>query len=436
MKPLPLLLTVSLAANAALLAVFAIRPALAPPAVRDWFTSDVQRAADAANAAKATEAKVAAQTKAAAAKKAGVWASLQADDLKTLVDHLRAAGFSPAIIRAIVMAKVDAIFSSRMSELVGLLDVPYWKAEIFSSQSKYYEASNQIYRDRTKTVREILGDDYFADSVDLTADQRRRFGDLAKSKVTVVQRIVDDYDEMSSQVKTATQGVMLPEDRAKLALLEKEKHADLAAILTPEELEDFEMRNNQQIYRYTEGLNIMNASEAEFRAIYRAQQPYADILFPTGPSSVPYAQVQEARAAANEQIKAALGSARYADYQRATDYDYQSLWRAAQRENLSNETVNRAYDLRQGIATESMRIRENQALSDAERDTALKALAVTAKNQYIGILGSTATDVYAQNGWLGALAKGWAIRLEADGRMIFMNPPPTQRPAPTTTPSK
>ncbi len=441
MKTSSLLLAGSLAANAALLAVFAFRPALAPPAVRDFFTSDQAKEALAASEAKAAKSDAASKARAESAKRAGVWASLQAEDMKSFIARLRAAGFSPVVIRAIVSARLEAVFSGRMAELATLVDTPYWKPESIGmyNNPKLYETQNQIYRDRSKMLREILGDEALANSAaDATAAQRRQFGDLPKAKIELVRRIMDDYAEMGSQVRAATQGITLPEDREKLALLEKEKHADLAAVLTPAELEDIEMRSSNVTNRLRTPLNIMNASTEEFTAIYRAIQPYADILYPSGGGVTTQAmatQRTEAQAKVNEQLKATLGAERFAEYTRVSDYDYQNLYRLAQRDSgISLAAINQVYDLRTSVAAQSMAIHENKALSPAERTAALQGLITDTKAKMIAAVGSNVADAYVQgSSWLSAINNGYAIRIGPDGRTTYMSAP---RPPTTATPGK
>src|SRR5258707_692709 len=93
------------------------------------------------------------------------------------------------------------------------------------------------------TFRDLLNDPFFATD-DVSATQRRQFGNLSRQKVDSVQRIEDDYSEMTSAIRAAMAGITLPEDRDKLALLAREKHADLAAVLTPGELADYELRSS------------------------------------------------------------------------------------------------------------------------------------------------------------------------------------------------
>ncbi len=439
MKLPALLLVGSLAANAALLGLFALRPALAPPAFRAYFVSDQQRAANLAAENKAARARTAALAKTAAAKKAGVWSGLQTDDLKSLIARLRAAGFSPVVIRAIVNARLESTFSARMNELVGSIDVPFWKPDGLSSYNnpKFYETQSQIYRDRAKALREILGDDYFAGSAgEATAEQRRKYGDLPKSKIDLIERIADDYTEMISQVKAATNGIMLPEDREKLALLEREKRTDLAAILSPAEREDYEMRNSYITIRLRSALTLLDATLEEYRAIYRIQQPFSDILYPTGPTTFTpemSRQRAEAQKQVADQLKAALGEQRYADFARASNYEYQNLFRLAQRENLSVDAINRTYDLRASAAQESTRIQDAKLTPEA-RTAALQTLVADTKAKIIGNLGSNLAENYTKSlSWLNALERGYTIRLSPDGSGISMMMGPSNLPPTTTT---
>lgn len=437
MKLPVLLLAGSLAANAACAVVLALRPALAPSAVRDFF--HLHDAAGDARLAVETRRRDDQAAKARAAAEAAsrglLWSALDSADLNTLVAHLRAAGFSPVQVRAIVSARVDARFDARRREITGAASAtPYWKAEVsgMNSNPKVYEALNQVYRDRTRTLREVLGADFFADALgDATAEERRQFGDLPKAKIDQIQRIVDDYAEMTSQLRAGMQGITLPEDREKLALLEREKRADLAAILSPEELLGYEMRTSTIGSRLRPILGIMDATEEEFRTIFAIQQSLADRLYPPGGSrgAEMSRQRQAAEQESSQRIAAALGPSRAADYARASDYEYQAIYRLAQQENLPADAASRAYDLRAATAAESRRIAESTTLDPAAKLAALQALAQSTKVGLIGALGTTAGDAYAKSAdWLKLIANGGSIGISPSGGSIYYlapsNPPP------------
>lgn len=424
MKPIAFVLVGSLAANAALLGLFAVQPDLAPAAVRDWLVSDAKRNAAQANL-RAQRDRAAADARAAEARRADLWSAIRTDDVRSLVGRLKAAGFSPALVHAIVNARLEATFAARMQALIGTAgDAPFWKPEPFSyNNPKFYEGQSQIYRDRAKALRELLGEDYYATGGgDATAAQRRQFGDLPKAKIDLIQRINDDYTEMAAQVRAATNGVLLPEDRAQLALLDREKRTDLAALLTPAELEDYEMRSSPILSRLRSALTLMDATEAEFRAIFRAQQPFTDILNPPSVGGITRFSQEDSRKRADaekqiaEQLKVALGEQRAADYARAGNYEYQNLHRLAQRENIPLAAINQAYDLRLKTTTESMRIHDAK-LEPAARTAALQALAASARTELARQLGPAVAENYAKSlSWLNGIERGYALRVSPDGR--------------------
>jgi hypothetical protein len=439
MKLPALLLAVSVAANVLVLGAFALRPALAPPAIRDYFKSERQRTAELTADDLAFRSEAARLSKAAAARanaqRTRLWATLDSADLATLIAHLRAAGFSPSLIRVIVGARIEAGFRSQMTELLApLADTPFWKPQSLNSfynNSKAGEAYQQILRDRTKLMRQLLGDDFFAGTgTDPTDAQRRRFGDISKAKMDLVQRVADDYTEMSSQVKSAMQGITLPEDREKLALLEREKHADLAAILTPEELDAYEMRNSIITSRITQAMTFMDASEAEFQTIYHALQPVADILFPQGNTYYNQDMMRQrtdAQAQVATQLTAALGADRYADYARASDYEYQQIARLGQRDGLSSATVLDAYNLRDTTAGQSMAIFKSDQ-SPADKATALAALADATKAQLVSLLGPAAATYVQNASWLNAIRNGYAIETRPNGQgTVYHSLPPPKK---------
>ncbi len=399
------LIAVSLAANG-FLAAFALRPSLTPPAFQDFFArhfhSDGQTAA-------APAASPAAQS----TTRGQLWSALKTDDLATLVARLRAAGFPVSLIRAIVSAELNARYDTRMRALLEPdPNTPYWKQSGFiSSDSKNYAEYTRLQRERSKLMRDLFSDPAFATD-DVSAAQRRQFGNLSRQKIDQLQRIEDDYGDMSSAVRAGMNGVTLPEDREKLVLLASEKHADLAAILTPEELADYELRSSPLVSLLGRYLGGFDSSEAEFRAVFQAQQKYGAAVAPTGDlrSADPETR-QAALQQLNADLKMSLGDARYADYQRETNRDFQQLSRIAQQENIPAATAIRAYNLRDTVAEESNRIFDDPTLTPDQKHLALQTLAQNTRAQTLALLGPTAGPTYTkiQDSWLTNVERGSAI---------------------------
>lgn len=437
MKLPALLLAGSLFANVAFVAAFALQPDRAPSAFRDFFPRKSAVSDTASLSAREGAASAGKKAIRVEAQRAQLWASLRSDDLRTLVSRLREAGFSTVAIRAVVDAQIENQFRERMNALVGsVADTPFWKPEPMSSMNnpRFFEEYNQIYRDRSKLLRQVLGDDIFAGTgTDPSVAQRRQYGDIPRQKIDLIERINADYAEMNSQVRSATQGIMLPEDREKVALLEREKRADLAAILTPQELADYEMRTSPVTSRLRSALTLMDANEDEFRTIFGIQQRYNDQINPTtlNLGIITSESMQQRSAAmmkAATEIKAALGDARYAEYARAASNEFQQLTRLGQRENIPNDVLVRTYNLRDTVAAESARIAADTTLSPEEKRAAAQALGQNARAQITGALGSTAAEGYIRSAnWVAMLERGMGVTVNVDGSITTrpLNLPPT-----------
>ncbi len=406
----------SLLGNAALLAVLTARPSLAPAPVEAFILRHFHSAAP-----KAAPAPV---RKTAAIKRDKLWTTLQSEDARTMIARLRAAGFPPNVIRALVTTEVAGRYDAQLRALQDTdPNVPFWKlpASYYMSGDKRLEEVNRLYRERSRALRDLFKDEFFASS-DSSAGQRRQFGDLPLSKIDAVQRIEDDYNEMISAVRTEAKGITLPEDREKLALLNREKRADLAGVLTPQELEAYELRSSQTANMLRSRLANFEPSESEFRALYQAQLALNEKFQGGGFDTVDYQTRQEHQNAYFDQLRALLGEKRYADYVRETSSDFQQLTRLAQRENLPRDTTLLAYNLRDTIALESNQIFDHATLSVEAKREALKQLAQTARNRILATLGPGAGPEYVRisDQWINQVERGAAVSFSRGGTFTIV----------------
>jgi hypothetical protein len=428
MRPPPLLIALSLAANAALLAALILRPSLASPAWRDFFarspsTEEIaakKRIHDAETAKAAADRLVR-----GAAAESQLWSAIASDDTRTLIARLKAAGFPPSVVRLMVDVQLTAKARARFFAEVGdKASSPYWRADLtsymaISSNAKLWDIYGEIYRERSKQFREALNDDFFANVGEITAGQRRNYGDISKSKIAQIERIAADYDDISAQVQKSLQGVVLAEDREKFDLLQRERRADIARVLTAEEFADYEMRTSEFLQSRRAAFSTMNATEEEARSLYRLQRPLEERVRAAETDDSPAGEaLREGRSPEHEQlmrdIRALLGEQRYAEYVRASDPAFQSLNRITQREGLPMETTFQAYALRDRIATESNRILNDATQTNDQKQASLKVLAQNTRAQLLSTLGSTSGPAYVQlaNRWLSAVEGGQAVSFD------------------------
>ncbi len=434
MKPSHLVLTATLAANIILVAVCVLRPTRAPAGIRGLIP----------HASVPAAAPVASTPPPPTAPPTLTWSAVANDDLSALVSRLRAAGFPARLIRSIVGTEINRRFAAQTRDLFSpLLDQPDWKTptvRAFFFDPQFSPKYSELVRARSKLARELLGDDFFTElSSEELAQQQRRFGALSPAKLRQLGYIRQDYDEMARQLAASQQGITLPEDRAQLDLLNRERRADLAALLTPEELADYDRHTSRIAPEMRLQLTYMDATEAEFRTLYEiraafsdriSNQPALETIGRPGAYDRVYSPAAEAqREAAKQemeaQIKAALGDDRYADYLRANNSDFQELSQLTERNHLPTATAKQAFAVWGYLAQESDRIASNDTLSVDQKRSALQALAQNSRAQYLTILGPTAGAAYLQSAgpWLDKIENGSTVSFTASGGMIFRRMP-------------
>lgn len=393
MKASTLFLGASLAANAALVAGFLFGPLGRSPS------------ASAPTVAPAQAVATTAADSVSGAATGQEWASLQTGDLAAQRDRLRAEGFPPAMIRAILAAQLRETFADRRKALESARgEIPYWKNPQPDPQTQ--AAMRALDRELQQAMLTLLGPD---PENGAAATLQRQFPDLSADKVAQLAAIRDDYDRKRTDIYAARGALlgMSAEDGQKLADLDQAMHAEIASALTPQELEDYDLRTSNAASQLRSNLAAFDVTEQEFRTLFQLRQGFGDRL---GPSYGPMSQDQikarnDAQNELNDQIKAALGDDRFAEYQRATSYGYQQTSSLVARLGVPPETTNQLWAMQQDMGRRAVLIRGDRTLSPAERTEQIAALNDEATAKVTAALGEQGFAAYKQYGgsWLQTL---------------------------------
>ena len=407
MKPLLLLVTLSLAANAVM---FFTRPAASTNAssssTRGLTSSASASVATTSNAASAgTSAKSAAPE----SPYAPLWVKLRAGD-PAVVASLRAAGWPEEAIRALVEAHVNDLFRSRSRALTpDYGKAEYWRQNAYSSMwtPSLAKAWRDLNREKTATLKKLLGDDYSPTPHIQTA---QRYPNLTPPQIEAVQMIEEDYRVLRSEVIGTNDynAVLLPEDREKLAYLEKEKLADLSKVVSPAELFELDLRNSNVASSLRYQLTAFDPSEEEFRKIFALQKAATDALGVTNSASSPAQRdaLNKSQTAIDAQVKEILSPERYAEYVRAKDYEYRRLYQLAERLQLPKEKALAAYAVKADIEKRLREIKPTPGPDAAKTTAAARAaLAAEAEQLLVESLGQRGYEAYKGSGpnWLSRL---------------------------------
>ena len=295
MKPSHFILAATLLCNAALIALALLKhPAPAPSA-----NSEILNLKSQVPSPATLDPKTIAQL-------------LATDDTQSLIQYLRENNIPPDIIRSIAKALLDKQFAPRRAALEDP-PRPYWRKNSKLPQSK--PDPNRL------SEKLALEDDYQAALNNLTAGlppaarpllDYRIYGDLSDDKVARLKAINKDYDDLRAQLRADMQGVTLPGDQAQLDLLDKEQHADLAKVLSPDELRAYDLRSSPLAVQVQNQIQYFDATESEYTALYDAQAVVND---QTAGQSL---QAGERARLRNAAIQSVLSPERYEEYKIAT----------------------------------------------------------------------------------------------------------------------
>ncbi len=431
MKLLPILLGVSLAANAALVVVHRSG---------DGRVKEV-RYAGATNEVADREAPRFARPEVPVGGEGAVIAeSIRGDDLARLRDELRAVGLDEDSVRMVVAARVWKRYETRLKALQPPTDPnrPWWRndEEQRGQTREQRELARQLGDERKAELESLLGKD--PREADGNSWLARQYGYLPPEKREELQRLEQDYGDLANEFRREARGFMLPADQEKLKFIEEEKRRDLASLLSPAEYADYEMRQSRTAQNLRWRMTQMDATEAEFRTIFELQKEF-DERFTEQDQSGGRTRTQEewkvrndAEKAMRAQIRDALGAERYADYVRAQDNEYQQLRGATKRFQLPPDTPNRVYALRDEVPKRATRIADDKTLSPDQKREGLRRLAEETRDRVRATLGSEAAQAYfANNGmqWVKQLEGGTIVTFNEDGGQSHRRIEPAPKPA-------
>lgn len=357
----------------------------------------------------------------------------------SLREALAAAGLPPEIVRQLGAGRALLRQQERYRALQAKLyaRTPYWQfgspyGNNTPEMREYRREIREIQREYRDHLRSALGE---AAGPGLGHPYLETA--LSADKLEQLRRIDEDYAEMVVDLQAELSGIQLPSDLERMRLLQSEKENDIAALLGPEDYLQYQLRTSAAANQVRTRFGTVITSEEEFRQLFALQQAF-DSQFDHRNPAAPTREWQQARREAEQQllqqIAAVLGPERMQTATRNTDQEYLLLTRLASRLNLPESTASAVYTLRDTYAAASQQINGNAALAREERTAQLRALADRAKTEVQQTLGTEAATTYLQrSSWLNLLQRGSAFTTQANrptGAAInFMSPNVSPVPA-------
>lgn len=323
---------------------------------------------------------------------------VESADYRRYIANLRAIGCPEETIRDIITADVNKLFESRRKEITASTNkFEFWKAgnpfEAAIMDPDRIEKMQALAKEKRALLKELLGVE--------PEEKAELFGGinpfesmldfLSPAKQNDVMDIFMKFQ--AKQAKLFSGGQPDAEDMKAMQKMKKEMDAEMAGILSPKEYEDFQLRMSDTAMQMRMQLASLDPNEQEFRDIFKIKNQFDDQFGTYGMASTDKAEREKYQAAQkdmNDQLKTLLGDARYTDYTRAQDYQYQNLYRITQKNDLPKEAANKVYDMKTTADAEARKVRVDKSLTPKQRTAGLQGIRTETENSMHTVLGDKA----------------------------------------------
>jgi hypothetical protein len=349
------------------------------------------------------------------------WSEVESQDYKEYIARLRSVQCPEETIRDIIVADINKLYAPREAPFKLVVEAPEdssgdWHADRPRRQANFERRKqlHAIQKEKNALLKELLGIELPLEPL-RGRDNRNyemfeaAFNALPAGKRDVVREIQEGYWQMSDALKDKYEHQRTPEYLVEYRRINDERKAKLEAVLTPGELEDYDMHHSNVARNLQSSLDGFNPTEDEFRTIYRirkaVEEPHGGligIVNPVDAQGNPINTTQpmssaERRRQINEQVKEVLGPERARQYELSQDSTYRSLATLGQRYELPADAVMQSYELQQSFRTQQQELFNNRSLSNADRDAAMKQLRESNFKQFTDVVGERAAKAFQRN---------------------------------------
>jgi len=383
------ILVISLFSNL-LLAGYALRPQPSAPPVAD------PQAAKPTATAPAPVPKMEKLTVTNTVTKKITWEMVESGDYKEYIANLRSIGCPEETIRDIIIADVNKLYDRKKKELRGdPKKFEFWKSgnpfmsamdsELMKKLGALDEEKNAVLRalgitpDAKTEMAQVLNP--FESMMDFLPDEKRT-------------RVIKLMSDMQSKMMDASKD---GSDQEAMGKAMKDMETALKGVLTPQEYLDYQLRFSMTANMMRSQVAGFDPNEGEFMKVFQLRESFDSEFSPMTRGNESDDQRKSREAAEKklkEDIKASLGPERYTDYERAQDWSFQQIYRAAKKADLDTAEAVKVYDMKKIVEQETSKVRNNKDLTPEQRNQALQGIQQQSEASVKAVLGEKGWDQY------------------------------------------
>ena len=310
------------------------------------------------------------------------WKDIESDDYPTYAQNLRGIGCPPETVRDIIVADVNTLFERRRTSEVPHAAHQWWRLEPDPELAGQIAAkSAALERERRALLTTLLGEGW--DIGDAVGGGETRGGDLggpvlgdlsddARRQVRAIER--SSRERAEALVEGREDGK--PLTAAESGQIERDLRTRLAAVLSPEQLEEYLLRHSLTARNLRTRLKGIEVTPEEFRGLFHALDAIESERATLAETTDPVARKRLAELDQKEQaaLERGIGAARYVRLRLDQDAVFRETWTVAERAGVAAEHVIPLYQVNQAAIEERRRVLANDALAPEEQTRLLAEL--------------------------------------------------------------
>lgn len=342
------------------------------------------------------------------------WSQLESEDYRVYAAKLRGIGCPEATVRDIILADVRELFVRRVRELVDPVLPRFWelishKTEMDSLVQEKEKQLEALEAERRALLQEVLGADPAErdpEAEKARAEQRAAqlelLSFLPEEKIARCLELEERFQDSRDAINRRPPGTP-QEFRATLNRLQDQKQAELAALLTADEMAEYKLRNSRFVDSVLQ-LPGFEAGEAEVKEIVRLKEQLAGTAELKEPNvDARITQRGGAEKETQESLKTLLGPERFAQYQRGQDSAYVQIGQLVSRFDLPDPVAADVYEMQREAQSQLARLTADKTMTEEQRQAALQAIRAETERSLAGALGPRPFEMYRTlyGQWLG-----------------------------------
>lgn len=319
------------------------------------------------------------------------WSQVESADYLAYIANLQRIGCPEETIRDIIVADVNHLFAPRYAALRSVAPELAWWGRFDKRKPVRAELAAKLRAlddEKKALLVRLLGTGASLELAGLETSVATVRGEAMLDFVTAekraaVRELLNRHEALAEWSRAQWKGLPGDERNAKEKELRDARNRELAALLTPDELREFEIRQSPASDDLREHFGRADLTEAEFRRMYELRRDFEE--------KFPDARTEDWKRH-DAELAAALGPDRFADIQRQNDAAWRAMRSLAAQHNLTPDAMQQAYALHQNFRDQLVQAVGRMFADPQQNPQPLRDLAAERDRQLATILGPGAVQ--------------------------------------------